>query len=73
MQNSLFSTYRQGGNRIISSFLALLERVSVGTFNKTFQILLEESSKSIIQLVSQKKKIKAKVFLTQKLVFGLKL
>lgn len=55
MQNTLFSTYRQGENRVTSSFLALLERVTVKTFNQIFNILLQDSNNSIITINSQYK------------------
>ena len=53
MTTNLFSTYRQGENRVTATFLAVLQRLSLPNINRILQALLEETSFSLVSFDSQ--------------------
>ena len=55
MTTPLFSTYRQGENRVTASFLAVLERLSLPNMDRILQDLVGERYSSIIVFKNQPK------------------
>ena len=53
MASLLFSTYKQGENRVTSTFLAVLERLSLLNMNRILQALLEDGSFSLVTFENQ--------------------
>ena len=53
MPTGLFSTYRQGENRVTSTFLAILERLSLSNIDRILQTLLEDSDFRLINFQNQ--------------------
>jgi hypothetical protein len=51
----LFSTFRQGENRVTATFLAVLERLSPSNINRILQALLGEATFSLVTLHNQPK------------------
>lgn len=55
MATPLFSTYRQGENRITSTFLAVLQRLSLPNIDRILQALLEDAAFSLVTFDNQPK------------------
>ena len=55
MTTPLFSTYRQGENRVTSTFLAVLQRLSLPNIDRILGALLEETSFSLVTFDNQPK------------------
>lgn len=53
MHNNLFSTYRQGENRITSTFLAVLQRLSLPNIDRILRALIEETTFSLVSFENQ--------------------
>lgn len=53
MANPLFSTYRQGENRVTSTILAVFERLSFGLVERLLQALCQEPETSLLAFVNQ--------------------
>ena len=59
MTTPLFSTYRQGENRVTATFLAVLQRLSLPNIDRILQRLLWEDEESY-NLVSFENQIRTK-------------
>ena len=44
MTTNLFSTFRQGENRVTSTFMAVLQRLSLPNIDRILQALLDDST-----------------------------
>ena len=55
MTTNLFSTYRQGENRVTSTFMAVLQRLSLPNIDRILQALLEDSAFSLVTFNNQPK------------------
>ena len=55
MVTPLFSTYRQGENRITATLLAVLQRLSLPNIDRILQALLEDTAFSIVTFDNQPK------------------
>ena len=55
MTTPLFSTYRQGENRITATFLAVLQRLSLPNIDRILQALLEDAAFSLVTFDNQPK------------------
>ena len=53
MTTGLFSTYRQGENRVTATFLAVLERLSLGNINRILQVILEDHGFQLVRFQNQ--------------------
>ena len=53
MTTNLFSTYRQGENRVTSTFMAVLQRLSLPNIDRILQGLLEDSAFSLVSFDNQ--------------------
>lgn len=53
MENPLFSTYRQGENRVTSSILAVLERISFALVEQILQGVLQEPETRLVTFSNQ--------------------
>ncbi len=53
MTTGLFSTYRQGENRVTSTFLAVLQRLSLSNIDRILQGVLGESSYQLFRFENQ--------------------
>ena len=53
MTTNLFSTYRQGENRVTHTFLAVLQRLSLPNMDRILQALLEDSAFSLVTFENQ--------------------
>ena len=53
MTTSLFSTYRQGENRITSTLIAVLERLSLPNIDRILQALLEDGDFNLVTFRNQ--------------------
>ncbi len=53
MQNTLFSTYRQGENRITSTFLAVLQRLSLPNIDRILGTLIGDTAFSLVSFENQ--------------------
>ncbi len=56
MFNNLFSTYRQGENRITSTFLAVLQRLSLPNIDRILRTLIEDTAFSLVSFENQPKR-----------------
>ena len=55
MTTNLFSTYRQGENRVTSTLMAVLQRLSLPNIDRILQALLEDSAFSLVTFNNQPK------------------
>ena len=55
MANTLFSTYRQGENRVTSSILAVFERLSIAALTNIFQMILQDNNVQLVEFSNQVK------------------
>ncbi|MCY3682679.1 MAG: hypothetical protein OXH16_14860 [Gemmatimonadetes bacterium] len=55
MSNNLFSTYRQGENRITSTFLAVLQRLSLPNIDRILGTLIGDTAFSLVSFENQPK------------------
>ncbi len=55
MTTNLFSTYRQGENRVTATFIAVLQRLSLPNIDRILRVLLGEESYSLVSFVPQPK------------------
>ncbi len=55
MTMSLFSTYRQGENRVTATFLAVLERLSLPNIDRILGALLEDNAFNLVTFENQPK------------------
>ena len=55
MTTSLFSTYRQGENRVTSTFIAVLQRLSLPNMDRILQALLEDGDFNLVTFTNQVK------------------
>ena len=55
MTTPLFSTYRQGENRITATLLAVLQRLSLPNIDRILQALLEDTAFSLVTFDNQPK------------------
>ena len=53
MTTNLFSSYRQGENRVTHTFLAVLQRLSLPNMDRILQALLEDSAFSLVTFENQ--------------------
>ena len=53
MTTNLFSTFRQGENRVTSTFMAVLQRLSLPNIDRILQGLLEDSAFSLVTFDNQ--------------------
>ena len=53
MTTNLFSTYRQGENRVTSTLMAVLQRLSLPNIDRILQALLEDSAFSLVSFDNQ--------------------
>ena len=53
MTTPLFSTYRQGENRVTATFLGVLQRLSLPNIDRILRTLLEEDSFSLVSFENQ--------------------
>ena len=53
MTTPLFSTYRQGENRITATLLAVLQRLSLPNIDRILQALLEDTAFSLVTFDNQ--------------------
>lgn len=53
MTNPLFSTYRQGENRVTGSLLAVFERISFALVEQILQQMLEEPEVDLLTFTNQ--------------------
>ena len=56
MTTSLLSTYRQGENRVTSTFMAVLERLSLPNINRILGALMEDADFSLVSIQNQPKR-----------------
>ncbi|MYF17290.1 MAG: hypothetical protein F4215_07775, partial [Gemmatimonadetes bacterium] len=55
MPNNLFSTYRQGENRVTSTFLAVLQRLSLPNIDRILGTLVGDTAFSLVSFENQPK------------------
>lgn len=55
MTTSLFSTYRQGENRVTSTFISVLQRLSLPNMDRILQALLEDGDFNLVTFRNQVK------------------
>jgi hypothetical protein len=55
MQNSIFSTYKQGENRVTAAFLSVLSHLNLTSLSNIFNAILDDSGIDVLTFQNQAK------------------